>query len=680
MKSTFTKRAYLTIALCLINVCLLYSQAGTTQPLPPSNWEQTGAGTSSNPYLISNLANLRWFSENSSDWWINADTQVFFRQTNSIDASETENWNGGKGFHPIGHWTEIHIIGFLYPETGFWFVGDYDGDGYNIDGLHINQEVGIDCVGLFSKVYKSTIKNIHLDNLYINATHDNEHLMVGGIGGRVLYATIENCGVKGIVNSLNESDWHFNRVGGTLGFALGSTISGSYSESIVVGKHNSMYSDTSSGGIVGITESSIIVNSFSSGEVSAINTYSESGGGETHAGGILGESVKSKIEYTFSTSKVFSSINGVSYAGGLVGRFGEESILQYSFFAGDVSIIGMISYLGGIAGRVTHSEIGDCFSEGTITDINTTTDLNVGGIAGLLMTSSMKNSYTTCKIIYSEARTVFLGGLAGVIFMFSTIENSFWDIEKTEIEEATGITMNNSDVVDSFGLTTYEMKQAQTYIEYGWDFEDIWMINPLIMGGYPYISMPLFKTVENLEYEYFEGVVNLIWEAPSYILHGAVLGYLVNRDRVFLTFAETTYVSDDDVAIGETYLYEIIAVYTNPDGFSKPVFITIDIPLSNYDEYTFLSWTKLVGNFPNPFNPNTTIYFEIVQEGNVSLEIFNIRGQKIRQLVNDFREIGHHQAIWNGTDDFGNAVGSGMYFYRMTTDDYSAVKRMMLLK
>ena len=89
---------------------------------------------------------------------------------------------------------------------------------------------------------------------------------------------------------------------------------------------------------------------------------------------------------------------------------------------------------------------------------------------------------------------------------------------------------------------------------------------------------------------------------------------------------------------------------------------------------------RLEQNYPNPFNPTTTISFDLAVDSIVSIEIFNIRGQKIRQLTNDFFEIGHHQVIWNGTDNFGNAVSSGMYFYRMTTDEFSAVKRMVLMK
>jgi hypothetical protein len=92
--------------------------------------------------------------------------------------------------------------------------------------------------------------------------------------------------------------------------------------------------------------------------------------------------------------------------------------------------------------------------------------------------------------------------------------------------------------------------------------------------------------------------------------------------------------------------------------------------------------TVLVGNHPNPFNPTTTIKFEI---GNGKLEkvvidVYNIRGQHVRTLVNGEFGAGLHSVVWNGTDDIGRNVGSGIYFYRMTTDGYSAVRKMMLLK
>lgn len=85
-------------------------------------------------------------------------------------------------------------------------------------------------------------------------------------------------------------------------------------------------------------------------------------------------------------------------------------------------------------------------------------------------------------------------------------------------------------------------------------------------------------------------------------------------------------------------------------------------------------------NYPNPFNPSTTISYQVPRSGEFSLVIYNVLGQKVRQLVNGPHTTGLHQVQWNGRDDFGNRVGSGIYFYRLTGDGVSLVKKMILMK
>jgi len=90
--------------------------------------------------------------------------------------------------------------------------------------------------------------------------------------------------------------------------------------------------------------------------------------------------------------------------------------------------------------------------------------------------------------------------------------------------------------------------------------------------------------------------------------------------------------------------------------------------------------TELYGNFPNPFNPETVIYFGMAEPGNVSIEIYNIRGQKIKNILNRHMDKGRHSISWNGTDELGRAIGSGLYLYVMRTDQHTSVKRMLLMK
>ncbi len=85
-------------------------------------------------------------------------------------------------------------------------------------------------------------------------------------------------------------------------------------------------------------------------------------------------------------------------------------------------------------------------------------------------------------------------------------------------------------------------------------------------------------------------------------------------------------------------------------------------------------------NYPNPFNASTVIKFNTKHDGNVRLEVFNILGQKVATLVNEFRHFGPQAADWDGTDVNGASVPTGLYFYRLVTSDYTDVKKMVLLK
>ncbi len=88
----------------------------------------------------------------------------------------------------------------------------------------------------------------------------------------------------------------------------------------------------------------------------------------------------------------------------------------------------------------------------------------------------------------------------------------------------------------------------------------------------------------------------------------------------------------------------------------------------------------LFQNFPNPFNPVTTIQFSLPHNGEVNLEIFNIRGQKVKSLINQSMDAGTHKILWNGSDSNEHPVGSGIYFYKLRVANFTSVKKMILLK
>jgi len=85
-------------------------------------------------------------------------------------------------------------------------------------------------------------------------------------------------------------------------------------------------------------------------------------------------------------------------------------------------------------------------------------------------------------------------------------------------------------------------------------------------------------------------------------------------------------------------------------------------------------------NYPNPFNPSTTIKYQLPQSNQVTINIYNLVGQKVRTLVYDNVEPGYHEVTWNGLNDTGVQVGSGVYFYRFQAGDFVRTMKMLMLK
>ncbi len=89
---------------------------------------------------------------------------------------------------------------------------------------------------------------------------------------------------------------------------------------------------------------------------------------------------------------------------------------------------------------------------------------------------------------------------------------------------------------------------------------------------------------------------------------------------------------------------------------------------------------RLEQNFPNPFNPTTTLSFSIKDAGSVNLTIYDVAGRRIRELVNERRERGAYKVVWDGQNDAGQTVASGVYFYKLVAASFTDTKKMTILK
>lgn len=88
----------------------------------------------------------------------------------------------------------------------------------------------------------------------------------------------------------------------------------------------------------------------------------------------------------------------------------------------------------------------------------------------------------------------------------------------------------------------------------------------------------------------------------------------------------------------------------------------------------------LAQNYPNPFNPTTSILYKIARTAEVKLSIYNLRGQKVRTLVDERQGVGVYRVQWDGRDQFGRAIASGVYLYKLEADNFAQTRKMLLLK
>jgi bacillolysin len=89
---------------------------------------------------------------------------------------------------------------------------------------------------------------------------------------------------------------------------------------------------------------------------------------------------------------------------------------------------------------------------------------------------------------------------------------------------------------------------------------------------------------------------------------------------------------------------------------------------------------EILQNYPNPFNPSTTITYSLPKNSNVKIVVFDIAGKQVAELVNNYQNPGTYKATWNGKNDQGLGVSSGVYFYQIVTEDFASVKKLILLK
>lgn len=462
--------------------------------------------------------------------------------------------------------------------------------------------------------------NFTIDNLNINL----DFLSNVGLFGYTYEAVIENLGVTNI--ELNGRDY----LGGLVGVIVGTTLSDCFST-------GSMNGNKYIGGLVGmnIGSNSNVSNCFST---CTVNGYSSIGGlvGKNYSGSIVSNS--------YSNGSVYGSDD---FVGGLVGMNYYANIINNCYSSGNVvgryevgglagrnwgstisncySIVNVIgdAYVGGLTGSNSFSPtINECYSNGIVNG-----DDVIGGLVGINNNSNIINCYNMSSVNGNN----IVGGLIAKNWNYSFVSSCYSSGSVSGTDEIGGLVGENEDsnVSNSF-----------------WDIETTGL--SISAGGTGK------TTVEMLNVATYTDISTMGLDSPW--------------DFLGNPFDDTGY---------EDY-WDIDGTINN--GYP---FLTA-IPVVAVEEPTIPNPSSLItnlNNYPNPFNPTTSISFSIQNNSNVELTIHNIKGQKIKTLIHNEYTKGNHSFIWNGDDEFNKPVSSGVYLYNLKVNGKSeAVKKCLLLK
>ena len=383
----------------------------------------------------------------------------------------------------------------------------------------------------------------------------------------------------------------------------------------------------------------------------------------THfAAGLVGGNLGT-VSNCYSTG----NINSYQYSGGFIGINSGTVNNCYS----TCNYIGNYSVFGGLIGN-NCGNVTNCYSRGNVT---VSTSADNGGFTSW-NSGTIINCYSTGSI---NARTT--NGFNGSS-SYTTISGSFFD--QTTSLQTTGY--------GATGETTSQMKTAATFTAAGWD-KNIWYVDPEVNNGYPYLKwqnpsgtplpVELFSFTANVS----DGrSVKLNWETKTELNTNR---FIIERKSVLTDWESLASVNASGESNSPKHYsfttknlqadnYQFRLKMIDNDGtfkYSKTIETAILLP----DNFT------LSQNYPNPFNPSTKINYTLPFDSRVTLEVFNIAGVKISQLVNEVQPAGYHSVDFNSSSVDRN-ISTGVYFYRITASaivnktNFSSVKKMILIK
>lgn len=698
-------------------------------PTAPSS----GNGTAGSPYQIATLNHLYWITADATRW------TKHYIQTADIDAASTSSWfpidgGGFYGWLPIGHATtkftgtyngsDYQISGLFINRADtaniglFGYTSNSTITALNLTGVAISGASSVGALvgynyntsvsqctssGAVSGVVSSqTLVGGLIGNSFTSSSVDNcsssctvtGNENVGGLVGQVYSSSITNSFSTGTVNG-------YQNVGGLAGRTSASaTISDSYSSASVNG------SNINIGGLVGWnTGVSIIDNCYSTGLVTGTGTADTNGivgglvgenysistaspsvirnsnsssvvSGSFRCGGLVGRNNNSTIENCYSSGNV----TGRTYTGGFVGaNTGSNADVSNCYSTGNTT--SSTSHCGGFAGwNGSSANIQNSFSRGNVKRSSGGTAAQFGGFAGY-NESDIAYSYSTGKVEWLSSAPV-TKGFCGAVGATSNMISCFWDTETSQQTSSAGT---------AIGQTSAQMQSLDIYST--WDFTTIWTQNPNINNSYPYLQSNPVDITLPVELSSFlgiytaEGNVRLDWISQSetgvsgYYVFRGLTEVLASSSLISALIPATNSSGESRYSFTDTELLESGTYYywlqnIDLDGshsYYGPVAVVTqeqENPLPSIPIFTGIN-----SAYPNPFNPVTFISYSLKDASDVSIQIFNLKGQLTAQWQVAKQTAGTHRLRWDAND-----LPSGVYFVKFTAGKKVETRRLTLMK
>ncbi len=192
-----------------------------------------------------------------------------------------------------------------------------------------------------------------------------------------------------------------------------------------------------------------------------------------------------------------------------------------------------------------------------------------------------------------------------------------------------------------------------------------------------------FQPVAGFQHTHTETTVNLAWTAPaepSFPITGYKVMRKMNAGAFEMAEVTTATTFSEMLSLTGTYHYYVQVLYDAGESLPSEIYSVAYPFTANPENPAPPLVTRLLPNYPNPFNPTTTISFDLAAPGKSELQIFNMRGQIVKTLCNNTLGAGNHRYVWDGCDASNRRVASGIYFYRLSTPHHTETRKMLMMK